>query len=282
MFDIRELVGNSLPIIREIPSEYTVECPCCSGKLKISKRKGAYMCVTECCFSSDIRQALGYQPASPKSHLVNPYDMYQPSDIKLTTNDLQKLTKPLNYKFQSQQRYHEKYQEPVIESYYYHSENHRAYRLDLLISKEKCMFPNSRIDRNHRWRIGANDTFPWYNSELLAKSSDKFILVVEGEKTAHEVSNQGYLAITPPMGFGWNEMYIFKEMSKYLGVAGYVLVPDNDKVGLKKMQLFGKVAKTLNIPSKLINPTEYQHPGDDLYDLIQSGHDLTTLLTKYL
>lgn len=283
MFDIRNYIGDKLELLKEIPSQYTVRCPVCNGKIQIKKQNGAYFCVTGWCRPNDIRPLLGESISKYSTNIIN--DFYKPSFSNFNIEDLKIEKKNIDYKLRQENFYSNVYKENVLASHYYYDSTHKLYRLDLLESKEKCVFPNYFDIFTNNWKTGvdSNSLFPWYNHEFIS-SDDKVFTIVEGEKTAHITTSTGLIALTPPLGFGWSEDYLKRELMRYAGrVKGFLLIPDNDETGMNKMLKFAKVCDKMSIQTQLLDLKNYYlKKGDDLADLIERGYNIIDLIKSEL
>lgn len=273
MFNILNYV-DQLEFVSENNTQLTYRCPVCFSKLQISKRKTAYMCVSDCS-SADIRRNLDI-PFSPNYRpkvYVAPRPIPLPRTIRLHTCDL-------DYDLEQQEFFHPKYNEPAIKTVYNYSPFHRIVRMDLLESGEKMFYPNKKVD--DKWTILADDPHPFFN-EINITQKDKFVTLVEGEKCAVALSQQGILSITPPP-FGWSENKLeqgFKRL--YYDIDGVLVIPDNDSVGLTKAVRVQNACWRIGLPCRILNlETYYRVEKEDVADLIKRGLNMIDVIRELL
>lgn len=130
------------------------------------------------------------------------------------------------------------------------------------------------------WKIGKTRIVPYALPELLeAAAKHEDVWIVEGEKCADRLREQGLTATCNPMGAGkWKP-----EFAEYFkGVRKVVMLPDNDDVGRNHMH---DVATSLQ--SVVADLTWLDIPGleekEDVFDYYESGgntDDLFALVTE--
>lgn len=267
-------------ITSEIPSEWTVICPQCGGRLRISKEKGAMLCVDGYCDPRDV-----FKTVNINSDDFKPRDRFPVSLNEILFPENFTLLRDENYisEVSYTKSYNKKYSQECLISYYPYNKTHRLYRLDLLESKSKIPIPNYY---DNGWKIGNDGKFPFFNESRLSKNTRRnFVIVVEGEKTAEIVSKEtGYIAITPPCGFGWSYRWLQENVKRLIGkTSGFLIIPDGDKIGFKKALLFQSVAWANFFPCQIVDFSFlYKKEGDDAVDLINYGFDLKRLIEVYI
>jgi phage pi2 protein 07 len=273
MFNILNY-ADQLEFVAENNTQLTYRCPVCFSKLQVSKRKLAYMCVSDCS-SSDIRAHLDI----PRSADYFPKVYVAPKPIPLPRKiNLHKCN--AKYDLEQQHFFHPKYEESAVKTIYNYSPHHRIVRMDLLESGEKMFYPNKKIDG--RWQIVADEQHPFFNEDKIHQK-DTFVTLVEGEKCAVELSKQGILAITPPP-FGWGENRLeegFKRL--YYDIDGVLVIPDNDIVGLKKAVRVQNACWRVGLPCRILNLEDYYcTEKEDVADLIKRGLNINEVIRDLL
>lgn len=103
-----------------------------------------------------------------------------------------------------------------------------------------------------------------YNLQEVIKSNS--IILMEGEKDCDTAKNLGYVATTCPMGAGsWKEHYNHDLLGKEI-----ILMPDNDKVGIKHMISVGTMLKDNS------SVRWFEFPGEN-----QKGFDFTDFVNSF-
>lgn len=92
------------------------------------------------------------------------------------------------------------------------------------------------------------------------------IIIVEGEKCATIVTQQGYVATT--LDSGSNSKWI-EEYYQYFGGKEILILPDNDEPGMK----YAKMLKE-HMPWAVIKKLPDLEISEDVYDWIQKGHSM--------
>lgn len=270
MFDIREHL-DKFEIIQEINTQVSVRCPCCDGKIVISKSKGAYQCVTELCNTSDIRKALGFSSNEYQKKESYPNVISFPKNIQLN-----KIENYIDESFYSIY-YSNKYKCEVLRTTYIYDDNHRIVVLkgDNL---EKACYPSFK-NKDGEWIYAVNDSFPFFNHQYL--KNGYFVFVTEGEKAANVLTlKTGYVAISPPGGWGWNDDWLkYNICHNYFNCEGFVYLPDNDSVGTRKANQFQKSAWEVGKPCKILNLSSfYKYKSDDIVDILNYGIDIKEII----
>lgn len=273
MFNILDHI-DQLEFVSENNTQLTYRCPVCFSKLQISKRKSAYMCVSDCS-STDIRAHLDI-PSSPHYRpkvYVPPNRIPLPRTIRLHTCDIE-------YDLEEQFFIHPKYNEQAVKTIYNYTPEHRIVRMDLLESGEKMFYPNKKVD--DRWQIIADEKHPFFN-EINITQKDRFVTLVEGEKCAVALSKQGILAITPPP-FAWGENRLQEAFGRiFYDIDGVLVIPDNDIVGLKKAVRVQNACWRVGLPCRILNLEEYYRvEKEDVVDLIARGINVVDVIRRLL
>jgi hypothetical protein len=166
--------------------------------------------------------------------------------------------------------------------YPYHDENNK-----LLFTKVRSNAPSGETGKNFHWERKENDT-TIFNTNGCKKvlyrlphvlkgiSTDMTIFLVEGEKDADTLLNDGLIATTTSSSLEWNE-----EFTQILKNADVVILYDNDKTGLKRRdllcdKLYGcvKRLRVVDLPG-----IEYKEShGLDVTDWLAMGNTIEKLL----
>jgi putative DNA primase/helicase len=123
------------------------------------------------------------------------------------------------------------------------------------------------------WNLG-NTQRVLYNlpAVLKAVNTGQVVYIVEGEKDADNLIKEGLTATTAPMGAGkWEDSY-----TKTLAGAKVVIIPDNDKPGLKYAN---KVAELLleSVESLKILDLQYREDKEDISDWLNKDFNISDL-----
>lgn len=104
----------------------------------------------------------------------------------------------------------------------------------------------------------------------------KTIYIVEGEKCATAVTQQGYVATTLDCGSGskWEDRYY-----QYLNGKEIIILPDNDEAGMKYARMLKK-----HLPWAVIKELPDLEEKEDIYDWLQKGHSMDEIssLPEYI
>jgi hypothetical protein len=259
---------DSLTITKEFPSEYTVECPICGGKLKIRKSNGAYTCYTNYCSSFDIRNKIAPLEGD---YVDTQRHRYEPPQVQPIDFPNQFYLNHIKKRY----RYEEVLPKDGVLTYYY-SKRQRIKRIEIS-SSTKQFLPETLCQGS--WFIGTNnETFPFYNKlffeQAWVQQHDKLaniVLVAEGEKKANITTALTGVLLLSPAGYCYSERHLLKvihDCSKY--VDGFIYLPDNDVPGNKKAVLFQKSCWKLGIPCRISDLSHFfESSGDDILDIVR-------------
>lgn len=104
----------------------------------------------------------------------------------------------------------------------------------------------------------------------------KIIIIVEGEKCATIVTEQGYVATTLDSGSNskWNDEYL-----QYFGGKEILILPDNDEPGIKYAEMLKQ-----RMPWAVIKKLPDLETSEDVYDWLQKGHSMEEIkdIEEYL
>lgn len=104
----------------------------------------------------------------------------------------------------------------------------------------------------------------------------KTIYMVEGEKCATAVTQQGYVATTLDCGASskWEDRYF-----QYLDGKEIIILPDNDEAGMKYARMLKK-----HLPWAIIKELPDLEEKEDVYDWLQKGHSMDEIqsLPEYI
>jgi len=143
----------------------------------------------------------------------------------------------------------------VTQTYEYRDENnvllYRVLRYDPKgFSQQSAIY---RKDKLYGWANSMRGVRRvLYNLPELLRRKDEIILIVEGEKDADTLQEQGFLATTASMGAcQWNDTYSYSLRSRNV-----VIAPDNDGAGRKhaeavrsSLERYGCRVRVLVLPS---------------------------------
>lgn len=266
--------ADQLEFVKETNTQLTCRCPVCFSKLQINKRNSAYMCVSDCDpkdirRNMDIPTSVHYQPRI----YVPPKPIILPRKIDLHTCDIV-------YNLETQSFFHKRINKQAHKTVYQYSDIYRIVRLDIEDDNEKMFYPNKLVDG--KWDIIADENHPFFNEDKI-KQKNKFITLVEGEKCAVALSEQGILAITPPP-FGWSEDRLQKAFERiFYDVDGVLVIPDNDAVGLTKAVRVQNACWRTGLPCRILNLEDYYRvEKEDVADLISRGLDIKRVIKELL
>jgi len=266
--------ADQLEFVKETNTQLTCRCPVCFSKLQISKRNSAYFCVSDC-DPVDIRRNMDLPTTNryqPKIY-VPPKSIPLPRKIDLHTCDIV-------YNLETQSFFHPRLQKQAHKTIYQYGEIYRIVRLDIEDDDEKMFYPNKLVDG--KWGVEACDKHPFFNENAITQKN-KFVTLVEGEKCAVALSEQGILAITPPP-FGWSEDRLKVAFDRiYYDIEGVLVIPDNDAVGLTKAVRVQNACWRSGLPCRILNLEDYYRvEKEDIADLIQRGIDIKKLFGEIL
>lgn len=106
-----------------------------------------------------------------------------------------------------------------------------------------------------------------YNLPKVIESDTVYI--VEGEKCAEAVNNQGYTATT--LDGGANSVWL-NSYEDYLERKKIIIIPDNDKPGMAYAKRIKK-----NLPWAVIKILPDLQEKEDIYDWLQAGHKMSEI-----
>jgi predicted P-loop ATPase len=306
-FDIRSYLGRLTPTKEK--GKYI--CPHCSGhNLSINRKTGAYTCYNGC-ESQDIREAL-----SPWSEVVGSKDNYKkneatpkkkptPKSIRNSMNVAQNNEKAQEIRVPEKvefARVRIEIPEPTpcsIPSYLRGEipENVQCkkvvycYSATQWIERIQWLDPSSSKRRSKairpwhktedgKQKMGKGDE-PWlaYREQESFKSGG-LILFVEGEACVDGLNGLGFGATTL-QGADWTEETVtdFCARAVESRIEGFLLIPDNDEAGFKKMKLVGQIAASFGIFALEIPPSLIlgENPPDkwDIADWIREESKTT-------
>jgi hypothetical protein len=290
---------DSLKKLYETKSYIYVECPCCSGKLGISKSShsyGAYKCWTNFCESKDIREALGIVESA--NYYLSPYKVNVPKSVYSSNID-KKIhdAKPIGANVVTELATCPDYV-PIssIErnfaggskkktTIYDYSETQRIYRLDNVVPPGKKEIYLQWWDRpNQTWEAGVGSaTWPIYLRGLTCENlkSGNSLIWVEGEKSAEALKAQGYCTITNA-SHCFNYAYLYKLYFAFFltnkNIEKIIIIPDDDAPGYHKAEQIQKVCWYLKKGAEILTLAEIAtdfsfepNVGFDIADLVNSS-----------
>lgn len=121
------------------------------------------------------------------------------------------------------------------------------------------------------WNLEGIKKVP-YNLPDLVAPSDQLILIVEGEKDCDNLKKKKVLATTNSEGTGkWKGEY-----NQYFKDRNVVLIPDNDDVGYKHMQIIGRNLKGIATSIRWLTLPGLKK-GGDVSDWLELGGDVKNL-----
>lgn len=245
---------GKLELISELATELCFKCPSCGGKLKYKKLDWAYLCVTENCSTTQIRESLGLSSSNSvhSSTLV----IKQPTITKFDAL----MVSPPDYQLAKQYQIGDR-----RITYFSYSNEFIVERVDYDDEQPKQLFPKYRI--NNQWVYGRGNNSLLFNQQYLTDGS---VLLAEGEKCADIVTSiTGWLTLSPP-AFGWNNSYLIAQLSNP-HITGIIYLPDNDKIGKIKADLIKYVAWSLGKPCYIVPLDDVtSDDGGDIADLVKT------------
>ena len=265
--------ADELGIIEESSTQLTVNCPVCYGKIRINKRSSAYKCVSGECLPVDIRKALNvHAPEFVPKPYIPPRPVPFPSQPLLhqTTGKFELDTSVyFSRHIEDRQR--------VKRTVFKYDKYHQIVRIDQLVTGGKRFYPLTYSIEKEKWELEADDPYPLLNQELITEF--KTVLFVEGEKCAIETCRHGLLALTAP-SFAWSERRLENALEPLVfKVQAIVAIPDNDDTGMRKMLKFQQTCWKVGLPCKIVTlDPYYTEKGDDIYDVIKQGVDISSLI----
>lgn len=255
-------IYNYLPVLKEISTEYSLECPVCGGKIKARKDNGAYLCVSNNCSVESIRKALNLK-AKPliefkrlREPIIPPVVISKGSFVPLVEEHKKELfntTKEGNI------------------TWYRYSPFFSIKRVET--TQGKSFYPyylvNDQWVESHKVSEECKKKNSSFYKEYLMPSKG-IILMVEGEKCvdyAHQ--HLGLYATTPPAGFGWSQRWLSDRL-KIWRPEQICILPDPDKVGQQKAFLVQKICWIIGIPCTIKLLPSFFSNGRDVADLNSS------------
>lgn len=165
----------------------------------------------------------------------------------------------------------------IVKTYNY--ENEKGDLLFQAVRFKPKSFRQRRPDNNGGWIWNLkNVDRVLYNLESVIKAIEngQVVYLVEGEKDADNLINLGLTATTSPMGAGkWKQSY-----TETLKGAKVVIIPDNDKPGIKHAEKVAEKLKGAAESVKLLN-LPYLEEKQDVTDWLNQGFDKDDL-KKYV
>lgn len=159
-----------------------------------------------------------------------------------------------------------------IEYQYLNEDGELLYTKNVLYDKEVSPEKNKRKKRC--WFVQPNGTkgLKGVNRvlfQLPLLKDTKSIVIVEGEKCAVRVTEEGYIATTLDGGSGskWDDEYM-----KYFAGKDVLIIPDNDEPGMKYARMLKK-----HIPWAIIKVLPDLEESEDIYDWLEKGHSMDEL-----
>lgn len=262
--------AHKMHVTENINTQVTFACPVCGGKLKVRKANQAYKCYTNNCSVLDIKKAIGVASQLESEYIYKPAvsETEFPQRVRLW-----QLTMPYNL--------------PEVRGnkiIYHYNANALVERIEATETTAKRFYPKHR-NKAGNWIWGDSPLHGWYNQEqLIVRQNANVLFIVEGEKTASAFcSNTHWLALSPP-GFGWSEIWLKLNLLKLVPVIDAVIyVPDNDSPGAAKAKLIQQCCWRVNLGCLILNlDNYYEHPGDDIADLIDRKLDVKEILQERL
>ena len=155
-----------------------------------------------------------------------------------------------------------------LETAYPYSNEQWASRIDKP-DGEKAVFPYHR-DRKGRVKTGKGlkPWLPYRIDEAINYGSERWVLMVEGEKCT-EAARQLGLVATTLLGSAWNEPEITKliEHLKSASVKGLIYFADADQPGQEKAALVSNTAANAEFPCIILNPDTIKSDAPKGWDI---------------
>lgn len=161
----------------------------------------------------------------------------------------------------------------IVKTYDYTDENSNL--LFQVCRTAKKEFPSRRPDGSGGWLWGLDGLVPvLYRLPQLvfAVKEGETVFVVEGEKDADRLHNEGLIATTNPMGSGkWRDSY-----NRHFKGANVIILPDNDEPGRKHAQSVAESLYGIAQTVKIVQLPELPEKGD-VSDWFEQGGTLAKL-----
>jgi len=136
-------------------------------------------------------------------------------------------------------------------------------------------FKQRRRDENGEWIYnlkGVQQVLYHLPEVKAAVESGQRVFIVEGEKDADTLAEQGYVATTSPLGAGkWKESY-----SETLKGAEVVIIPDNDPPGRKHVEQIATSLVAQKCAVRVVDLPDLP-PKGDITDWLDAGNTLDAL-----
>ena len=255
-------------------------CPGCDGNnFTFNKVTGAYKCWSECT-SEQVREAL-----APRNDSEQPYGGSQqpraevpkgkkPKPVTLPDQlDLATLPDPADPL--PRQPRNDKEHGQVWEFIYIYSQTQDVTRTEWTDSTKpkgysKVCIPY-HLDAEGQVKRGKGEV-PWplyRQQEALEHGQGKWIFIPEGEPCVETLRQLGLIGLTF-QGADWQPDVINERLSelKQAGIAGIVILPDNDDPGRKKANRVVIEANKIGLPQLLIEPLELWGGMPDKGDIV--------------
>ena len=141
-------------------------------------------------------------------------------------------------------------------------------------SKKKEFRQRRPIEGKWAWSLNGTQRILYRLPHLLEASDDSFVFVVEGEKDADRLIDEGVFATTTSGGAGNSNKTDLGPLSD----RPVILVPDNDDAGRKHMKDLASQLHGVAESVRILNLPELPSKGD-VSDWLDQGHDTEELLT---
>lgn len=270
---------DRLTILSESNTYLYFKCPVCAGKVglqKTGRRAGSYWCYTSNCNTGDIWHGVtGYRAKGVE--VLDVEDV--PVINRVESIALLRINIP--YSLPCQRSYYSPLLDTTAtETTYIYDDVSVVKRTDYHDehgTKVKRFLP--QYYDNGEWHNGTHYKWLLYNERYLPVcESGNAVTLCEGEKVADKLTSAtGYLTLSPP-GFGWNDDYLAFAFNRlFMHINGIIYCPDNDEVGVKKLQLIRDIAHKNHMWCEVLEP-----PNDvnDFADI--SNEEIEQCLLKYL
>jgi len=270
---------DSLNIVERHSSFIRVECPVCSGNLKINSNKSsssysAYKCWTNYCEAREIRKRLdvGYERRDSDSDLTSfSITSMLPPKVDFQWGKLCEVTdykKPLEYSFYSLE-----HQNNIKLTYYYYTDKIRVKRLDIDSTKRKKVVILEAFV-NGVWVSKDLTSYlsilPLYTNGVTFNGDT--IFMSEGEKTTDYLCSLGFPCVTPcSIGFDLNNLTL--TLLAYSKIIRNILYfPDWDETGIRKAKIVLHACFYVGVGARFVSldtlfPTASLEEGMDLADI---------------
>lgn len=253
---------SKLQGVKKSGANYSARCPCrnddMNPSLSIGQGNDGRVLVT-ChrgtpCSVDQICSAMG----------ITKTDLFPPKELKDNAPRKVKVDAPKSGKLS------------LVATYDYRDADGR-----LLFQKQRFIdengkktFRQRRPDENGEWtyQLGEVPRVLYRLPQVIAAaSSGELIWLVEGEKDADTLVEQGFTATTMPNGAGtWLEIH-----TEALRGANVIIVSDNDDVGREHAQNVSSILTDADCQVTLVRPpSKYK----DVTEMFEGGHDETSLI----